>query len=180
MLSLAYTSHCNILCVMCVRVQTLINTSRGRYRITISSNNNNASMMRRDPYVESSDYAKFYTLARNVRECGYVCVCVLLFIHEIFVFVENGRRTRLCACDGKYSHCHRPPPHPICTVHTPAGAVFTWKTDCFARYLANVPWSAKTASCIFVCVVEREKQSVGDVRRFSVVFNVYNNVCVCV
>lgn len=52
--------------------------------------------MRRDPYAESSDYAKFYTLARNVREYGYVCV--LLFKHEIFVFVENGRRTRLCLC----------------------------------------------------------------------------------
>lgn len=53
--------------------------------------------MRRDPYAESTDYAKFYTLARNVRaQYGYVCV--LLFIHEIFVFVENGRRTRLCVC----------------------------------------------------------------------------------
>jgi hypothetical protein len=32
----------------------------------------------------------------------------------------------------------------------------------------------------YLCVVEREKQSVGAVRRFSVVFNVYNNVCVYV
>jgi len=129
--------------------------------------------MRRDPYAESSDYAKFRTLARNVYNIIFytrnsflwrtdcrVCVCMFVCLMGNILIV-TGRHPTICAVR-----------------YTPAGAVFTWKTDCFARYLANVPWSAKTASCIFMCVccAEREKQSVGAVRRFSMVFNVYN-VC---
>jgi len=135
---------CVCVCV-CERVQTLINTSCGRCRITISNNNNNnvrrrwGEILTRNPPIMRN-----FILYINVQR-------ILYFIHEIRFC---GELTAVCVClMGNILIVTGRHPIIICAVqYTPAGAVFTWKTDCFARYLANVPWSAKTASCIFVRV----------------------------
>lgn len=127
-------------------------------------------MMRRDPYVESSANMRNFTLVRNVPIYNKYIYIICTFIHKIrfcgeltaaFVWWEIFSLSPaatpyiyICVC-GTYQLGRFLPENPIVLPD-----IWLMSRDLQKRPAA------------YLCVAEREKQSVGAVRRFSMVFNV--------